>query len=92
MINVFELEILDATSQGQPGWYDSGLSGTLLEIQISSEERKVLNEFFDGTIRQEFNITDYSHLILRVSNNGNEFGLRIIDSTMWIAQRAIIKH
>jgi len=90
--NIFDLEILDATAQGQPGWYESGVNGTLLEIQISSDDRRVLNEFFDGALRQEFNITDYSHLILRVSNNENEFGLKIIDHTMWVAQQAIIEH
>ena len=92
MINIFEIEVIDATSQEQPGWYDSSLSGTLLEIQISSEDRRVLNEFFDGTLRQRFGITDYSHLILRVSNNENKFGLKIVDHTMWIAHQATIEH
>ena len=92
MINIYELEVLDATAQGQPGWYESQISGTLLEIRLNPDDRRVLDEFFNETLRQQFNIADYSHLILRVSNNENEFGLKIDDHMMWVAQQAIIEH
>ena len=92
MINIYDLEVLDVTAQGQPGWYESGLEDYLMEIQIDHSEQKIYSKFFDETIRQRFKITDYSHLILRVENDGTEFGLKIIDQTVWVAKKANIKH
>lgn len=92
MINIFDLEVLDATAQGRPGYFESELNEIQLEIQLSYEDRRILSEFLDGILPQKFGIWDHSHAILRVSNDDTEFGLKLIDCTMWVGKKATIKH
>lgn len=91
MLNLFDLEVIDAITQSDSEWYDSNLEDVILEFHIEDHELKVYNEFFEERLRKQFGIHDYSHLILKVENDGTEFGLKIVDQTVWVAKEALIK-